>query len=192
MPRAVLFDVDGTLTDTNHLHVVAWWEALRQAGHQMTLREIHRAIGLSATDLIAHLLGDDRDGDIAAVPADFHVDAPQYEAELARAAADHNGEEPVDTISRLLEQTLADSGWFVQWGCVLTGVTHDARSQASPRNSRAPRASMSHSTRSGERAKAQTVLGCAFRHLAPLSHHQAAVLGSVEGGRAARPERRSR
>ncbi|MFD5428623.1 HAD family hydrolase [Streptomyces sp. NPDC127084] len=63
MPRAVLFDVDGTLTDTNHLHVVAWWEAFRQAGHHVAMREIHRAIGLSATDLIAHLLGDDRNGD---------------------------------------------------------------------------------------------------------------------------------
>ena len=28
----LVFDVDGTLTDTNHLHVVTWWEALRQAG----------------------------------------------------------------------------------------------------------------------------------------------------------------
>ncbi|MFD7610716.1 HAD family hydrolase [Streptomyces sp. NPDC059828] len=63
MPRAVLFDVDGTLTDTNHLHVVAWWEAFRQAGHGVAMRQIHRAIGLSAADLVAHLLGDERDSD---------------------------------------------------------------------------------------------------------------------------------
>ncbi|MFF0066882.1 HAD family hydrolase [Streptomyces sp. NPDC005279] len=63
MPRAVLFDVDGTLTDTNHIHVIAWWEAFRQAGHHAAMRQIHRAIGLSATDLIAHLLGEDRDRD---------------------------------------------------------------------------------------------------------------------------------
>ena len=25
--KAVLFDVDGTLVDTNYLHTVAWWEA---------------------------------------------------------------------------------------------------------------------------------------------------------------------
>ncbi|MEU0397002.1 HAD family hydrolase [Streptomyces sp. NPDC006208] len=63
MPRTVLFDVDGTLTDTNHLHVVAWWEAFRQAGHLVAMRDIHRAIGLGAADLISHLLGGDRDRD---------------------------------------------------------------------------------------------------------------------------------
>ncbi|MER7195677.1 hypothetical protein [Streptomyces flaveolus] len=31
-------------------------------------------------------------------------------------------EEPVDTAARLLEQTLAGSGWFEQWDYVLTGV----------------------------------------------------------------------
>ncbi|MEU1535368.1 HAD family hydrolase [Streptomyces fagopyri] len=63
--RAAIFDVDGTLVDTNHLHVVTWWEAFRQAGHRVPMREIHRGVGLSSGDLIDHLLGDgrDRDGD---------------------------------------------------------------------------------------------------------------------------------
>ncbi|KUL52959.1 MULTISPECIES: HAD family hydrolase [unclassified Streptomyces] len=61
MARAALFDVDGTLTDTNHLHVVAWWEAFRQAGHTVAMRDIHRAIGLGSADLVAHCLGEDRD-----------------------------------------------------------------------------------------------------------------------------------
>ncbi|AXE90634.1 HAD family hydrolase [Streptomyces sp. Go-475] len=63
MERAAVFDVDGTLVDTNHLHVVAWWEALRQAGHQVPMHAVHRAVGLPSTDLVAHLLGDDRDKD---------------------------------------------------------------------------------------------------------------------------------
>ncbi|MFE1547472.1 HAD family hydrolase [Streptomyces sp. NPDC058718] len=61
MDRAALFDVDGTLTDTNYLHVVAWWEALRQAGHEVPMHAIHRAIGLPGEDLLDHLLGGDRD-----------------------------------------------------------------------------------------------------------------------------------
>ncbi|MFJ4781892.1 HAD family hydrolase [Streptomyces sp. NPDC088794] len=61
--RAAIFDVDGTLVDTNHLHVVTWWEAFRQAGHGVPMREIHRAVGLGGGDLIEHLLGDDRDPD---------------------------------------------------------------------------------------------------------------------------------
>ncbi|MFF5570021.1 HAD family hydrolase [Streptomyces luteogriseus] len=61
--RAAVFDVDGTLVDTNHLHVVAWWEAFRQAGHEVPMHAVHRAVGLPSTDLVAHLLGEDRDTD---------------------------------------------------------------------------------------------------------------------------------
>ncbi|MFE9636371.1 HAD family hydrolase [Streptomyces sp. NPDC006463] len=61
MNRAALFDVDGTLTDTNHLHVTSWWEALRQSGHRVATHDIHRAIGLPGEDLLDHLLGGDRD-----------------------------------------------------------------------------------------------------------------------------------
>ncbi|MGW1004328.1 HAD family hydrolase [Streptomyces sp. NPDC002520] len=61
--RAAIFDIDGTLVDTNHLHVVTWWEAFRQADHHVPMRDIHRAVGLSGGDLLDHLLGDDHDPD---------------------------------------------------------------------------------------------------------------------------------
>lgn len=61
--------------------------------------------------------------DLTAVPPDFRFDGAQYEAELARASADRSWEEPVDTMARLLEQALADSGWFERWVCVLTSVS---------------------------------------------------------------------
>ncbi|MFR9787422.1 HAD family hydrolase [Streptomyces sp. MB22_4] len=63
MERAAVFDVDGTLVDTNHLHVVTWWEAFRQAGHRVPMHAVHRAVGLGSADLVAHLLGEDRDRD---------------------------------------------------------------------------------------------------------------------------------
>lgn len=46
--RAAIFDVDGTLVDTSHLHVVTWWEAFRQGGHRVPMREIHRPWALAA------------------------------------------------------------------------------------------------------------------------------------------------
>ena len=57
MTSAVLFDVDGTLIDTNYLHVHAWWESFEAAGHQVSAYDIHRSIGLPAEDLVEALLG---------------------------------------------------------------------------------------------------------------------------------------
>jgi HAD superfamily hydrolase (TIGR01509 family) len=59
--RGVLFDVDGTLVDTNYLHAVSWWEAFRQSGHAVPMARIHRAIGMGSDKLLDHLLGADRD-----------------------------------------------------------------------------------------------------------------------------------
>jgi HAD superfamily hydrolase (TIGR01509 family) len=62
-PAGVLFDVDGTLLDTVYLHTVSWWEALRQAGHDVPMAEIHRAVGMGSDRLLQHLLGPERDRD---------------------------------------------------------------------------------------------------------------------------------
>lgn len=61
MTQAVIFDVDGTLVDTNYLHAVTWWEAFRQYGHGVDMADIHRAIGMGSDKLLDHLLPDDRD-----------------------------------------------------------------------------------------------------------------------------------
>jgi len=53
---AALFDVDGTLVDTNYLHAVTWWEAFGQAGHQVPMTDIHRAIGMGSGELLDRLL----------------------------------------------------------------------------------------------------------------------------------------
>jgi HAD superfamily hydrolase (TIGR01509 family) len=58
---AALFDVDGTLVDTNYLHAVTWWEAFGQAGHYVPMADIHRAIGMGSDRLLDELLPADRD-----------------------------------------------------------------------------------------------------------------------------------
>ena len=61
--NAVLFDVDGTLVDTNYLHTVAWWEAFTQAGHDVPMAPIHRSIGMGSDKMLDSLLPGDRDRD---------------------------------------------------------------------------------------------------------------------------------
>lgn len=49
----VLFDVDGTLLDTNHLHVLAWELAFRDGGHVgVDMADLHRLIGRASNDLV--------------------------------------------------------------------------------------------------------------------------------------------
>ncbi len=65
---AALFDVDGTLVDTNYLNAVTWWEAFSQAGHDIPMAQVHRAIGMGSDQMLDKLLPDDRDKD-----ADAHI-----------------------------------------------------------------------------------------------------------------------
>ena len=61
--RGVLFDVDGTLVDSNYLHAVAWWQAFRRMDHDVPMSAVHRAIGMGGDKLVEHLLGEDRNTD---------------------------------------------------------------------------------------------------------------------------------
>jgi HAD superfamily hydrolase (TIGR01509 family) len=64
---AVLFDIDGTLVDTNYLHVDAWLRACADVGHPVDAWRVHRAIGMDSAKLLENLLGDDAErlGDAA-------------------------------------------------------------------------------------------------------------------------------
>lgn len=53
----VLFDVDGTLVDTNYLHVVAWSQALRANGHHVPMSTLHRTVGQGADRFVESVLG---------------------------------------------------------------------------------------------------------------------------------------
>lgn len=52
----LLFDLDGTLVDTNYLHALAWSRAFRSVGHWAPMNAIHRLLGMSGDQLVLELL----------------------------------------------------------------------------------------------------------------------------------------
>ena len=55
---AVFFDIDGTLVDSNRLHVLAWVEAFRDHGHDLAAEVIAPQIGKGADNLVPALIPD--------------------------------------------------------------------------------------------------------------------------------------
>ena len=58
-PSGVLFDVDGTLVDSNYLHVTAWQKAFHDVGRTVPAGRIHHCIGMDSAALLSELLGED-------------------------------------------------------------------------------------------------------------------------------------
>jgi HAD superfamily hydrolase (TIGR01509 family) len=54
--KAILFDLDGTLVDSNDRHVDAWNAVFRAAGHRFTRQQLHDLIGKGADNLVPSLL----------------------------------------------------------------------------------------------------------------------------------------
>jgi HAD superfamily hydrolase (TIGR01509 family) len=67
----VLFDVDGTLVDTNYLHVLAWWQAFRSQGHDVPMTRLHRTVGQGSDRFVDSILGRD-DEKVRAAHSDFY------------------------------------------------------------------------------------------------------------------------
>jgi phosphoglycolate phosphatase-like HAD superfamily hydrolase len=64
----VLFDVDGTLFDTNYLHTLAWSRAFADAGEWAPMHAIHRLVGMGSDRLVVELLGHESPEALAARP----------------------------------------------------------------------------------------------------------------------------
>jgi HAD superfamily hydrolase (TIGR01509 family) len=67
----VLFDMDGTLMDTNYLHCLAWSRAFRDSGEWAPMNAIHRLIGMGGDQLVSELLGHESPEAAAARPAHY-------------------------------------------------------------------------------------------------------------------------
>jgi HAD superfamily hydrolase (TIGR01509 family) len=56
MIQAVIFDLDGTLVDSNEFHVTAWQRAFQHFGKDFSREELHRHIGKGADQYLPSLL----------------------------------------------------------------------------------------------------------------------------------------
>ena len=59
--QGVIFDIDGTLVDSNDAHARAWVEAFAEEGHQVAYDRVRRLIGMGGDKLIPEVLGISKD-----------------------------------------------------------------------------------------------------------------------------------
>jgi HAD superfamily hydrolase (TIGR01509 family) len=63
MPKAAIFDVDGTFLDSVDLHALAWHEAMMRFGHDVSFEQARGQIGKGGDKLIPHFLTQDAQRD---------------------------------------------------------------------------------------------------------------------------------
>ena len=59
MTKVVVLDVDGTLMDTNYLHVEAWARAFEEVGQRVPRASIHKQVGKGSDKLIPEFVEDE-------------------------------------------------------------------------------------------------------------------------------------
>jgi HAD superfamily hydrolase (TIGR01509 family) len=101
--KVVVLDVDGTLMDTNYLHVEAWARAFEEVGHRVPRAQLHKQIGKGSDLLIREFV---EDGETAEKIDELHS---EYYGELQRYG------HPLPGAKELIS-SLAERGyevWFV-------------------------------------------------------------------------------
>jgi len=63
LPKAAIFDLDGTLLDSVDLHALAWQEALRKFGHDVSFEQARSQIGKGGDKLVPVFLSADEQRD---------------------------------------------------------------------------------------------------------------------------------
>jgi HAD superfamily hydrolase (TIGR01509 family) len=103
VPKIVVLDVDGTLMDTNYLHVEAWARAFEEVGYRVPRAELHKQVGKGSDLLIREFVEDaERAEKIDELHSEFYGELQEYGHPLPGA--------------KELIPTLAERGygvWFV-------------------------------------------------------------------------------
>ncbi len=79
MARIVVLDVDGTLMDTNYLHVEAWARAFEEVGHRVPRVELHKQVGKGSNLLIAEFVDDEETAQrVDELHSEFYSELQEY------------------------------------------------------------------------------------------------------------------
>jgi phosphoglycolate phosphatase-like HAD superfamily hydrolase len=107
--RAVFFDIDGTLIDSNYLHIEAWERAFADLDVPVDAWRLHRSIGMDAGKLLEALIPEGQPDEIADKAKELH--SKYYEELVPRLRAFEGGRELVKEHLRAvldLEPVLAE------------------------------------------------------------------------------------
>jgi HAD superfamily hydrolase (TIGR01549 family) len=141
--QAFVFDLDGTLVDSVYQHVLAWQEALDQAGIEVSVWRIHRRIGMSG-GLLAHALLRETGRPMSTEDASHlrHLHAEAYRRRLSQVRVLPGTRELLSLLSELdVPWAIATSGYRETAGPVLElldvppevpVITRDAVHRAKP------------------------------------------------------------
>ena len=74
MIRVVILDIDGTLMDTNYLHIEAWEQAFEEVGERHPRSRIHHQVGKGSDRLIPEFVEDGEAGErVSEVHGEFYA-----------------------------------------------------------------------------------------------------------------------
>src|ERR671917_2122413 len=77
--KVVVLDVDGTLMDTNYLHVEAWARAFEEVGRRVPRVELHKQIGKGSDLLIGEFVDDEETaGKIDELHSEFYRELQEH------------------------------------------------------------------------------------------------------------------
>ena len=104
-----VFDVDGTLVDTNYQHALSWYRAFERFDVVLPVWRLHRAIGMGGDNLVAHVAGEDVEERLGEqLRGAWEEEFDQLVPEVSAFAGAH--ELLADVTSRGLRLVLASSG----------------------------------------------------------------------------------
>lgn len=63
MPKALILDIDGTLVDSNYLHVLAWHRAFREHGVEAESWIVHRYVGKGGDKMVSSVAGEEAEAE---------------------------------------------------------------------------------------------------------------------------------